>query len=44
MKKGSFPEIRKLRSHDDFQDVFENFRELAGMLKQRNEGKTGNNK
>lgn len=35
MKRGSFPEIRRLRSHDDFQDVFENFRELARMLKER---------
>ena len=38
MKNGSFPEIRKLRSHDDFQDVFENFRELAEMLKEKNTG------
>lgn len=42
MKKGSFPEIRRLRSHDDFQDLFENFRELAHMLKERGEGKRGN--
>lgn len=39
MKSGKFPEIRKLRSHDDFQDVFENFRELAGILKERSEGR-----
>lgn len=40
MKNGKFPEIRKLRSRDDFQDVFENFRELAGMLKEKSEGET----
>lgn len=42
MRRGSFPEIRRLRSHDDFQDVFENFRELAHILKEKNSGEKGN--
>lgn len=33
MRSGNYPEIRRLRSHDDFQDVFENFRELVDMMR-----------
>lgn len=39
MKSGRFPEIRKLRSHDDFQDVFDNFRDLAEQMKMMSESK-----
>ena len=44
IKNGTFPDIRKLRSHDDFQDVFENFRELADLLKEKNAGKVNKSK
>lgn len=33
IRSGNYPEIRKLRSHDDFQDVFENFRGLVDMMR-----------
>lgn len=32
LKKGNKPVIRPLRENDDFQDLFENFRELADMI------------
>ena len=32
MKRGEKPVIRPLRVHDDFQDLFDNFRELADMI------------
>jgi len=35
MKQGRFPEIRPLRAHDDFQELFASFRELVNFLKER---------
>ncbi len=33
MKNGGYPEIRPLRTNDDFQELFKNFRELADMMR-----------
>ena len=38
IKNGNYPEIRRLRAHDDFQDVFDNFRELAEILRRKDGG------
>lgn len=39
IRSGNYPEIRRLRSHDDFQDVFENFRGLVDIMRESNRGK-----
>jgi hypothetical protein len=36
MKNGGFPEIRPLRTDDDFHDLFDNFRDLADMIREKN--------
>ena len=36
MKSGGYPEIRPLRTNDDFHDLFDNFRELADMIREKN--------
>ncbi len=35
MKNGGYPEIRPLRTNDDFHDLFDNFRELAEMIREK---------
>ncbi|PKL17691.1 MAG: hypothetical protein CVV49_09880 [Spirochaetae bacterium HGW-Spirochaetae-5] len=36
MKNGGYPEIRPLRTNDDFHDLFDNFRDLADMIREKN--------
>jgi len=36
IKNGMNPEIRPLRINDDFHDLFDNFRELADMIREKN--------
>lgn len=35
LKKGKFPDVRPLRTRDDFKELFENFREMVEYLKKR---------
>ena len=35
LRKGQNPEIRPIRTDDDFQDLFDNFRGLADMIKEK---------
>ncbi len=35
LKKGKFPEIRPLRTRDDFKDLFDNFREMVDYFKKK---------
>ena len=37
IKNGMNPEIRPLRINDDFHDLFDNFRELADMIREKRE-------